>query len=179
VFAARSFLAEVLGHVVKFPPVLVEGIGPRLGLPGGLVHGPGHPAVVVDGPVAEDLEVLRGVPVLRLRVVEGIGHADPLDGALLEPVDLLRLRQAARLQDRRGDVDDVVELAPHFVLRLDPLRPVNDHPIASAAEARGHLLGPGERGVAPPRPSRRRSGCTHSARPVVDLFRMSSSFSGT
>src|SRR5262249_4149410 len=51
------------------------------------------------------------------------------------------------------DVDDVVPLRAHLALGLDLLRPVNHHPVAGAAVARGDLLGPGERRVPGDRPA--------------------------
>ena len=68
-------LAEVLVHVVELPHVLGE-LASRLRFPRRLVHGGRHPAVAVDGAVAEDLEVLRLVPAGGLGVVEGVDHAD-------------------------------------------------------------------------------------------------------
>ena len=61
--------AEVLIDVVELPLVFQQGL-PRLILPGGAVNGVGQPAVVVNAAVAEDLEVLRLVPVLRLGIAK-------------------------------------------------------------------------------------------------------------
>ena len=71
-----------------------------------------HPAVVVDGAVAEHLEVLRGVSGrdVGVRLVPRVRHAHAFDGALLDAVDRLGRRDAGRFEDGRDDVDDMVEL---------------------------------------------------------------------
>ena len=60
---------EVLIDVVKLPLVLQEGAS-RLGFPRRLMHRVSQPAIMINAPVAEDLEVLSLVPVLRLSRVE-------------------------------------------------------------------------------------------------------------
>ena len=117
--------AEVLVDVVEFPLVFEERM-PRLAFPGGAVDRVGQPAVVVDAAVAEDLEVLRLVPVLRLGVGERVDHAHAFDGRLRRAVHRLGLGQAGRFENGRRDVDDVMPLRPHFALGLDPLGPVDD-----------------------------------------------------
>ncbi len=136
-------LAPVLVGVVELPDVVVEG-GHLLAdeQPGRLVPRHRGPALVVDAAVAEHLEVLRLVPLGRLGVVERVQHADALDGLLLHAVHRDRLGESRRLEDRRRDVDDVVELRAHLALRLDPLRPVHDRAVARAAPVRRDLLGP-------------------------------------
>ena len=105
---------------------------------------PGHrrPALVVDAAVAEHLEVLRLVPLGRLGVVERVQHADALDRRLLDAVDDRRMRQPGGFEDRRRDVDHVMELAADLALGLDAVRPVHDRAVARAAPVRRHLLGP-------------------------------------
>ena len=88
-------LAEVLRDVIQLPLVAVDHIDPlELGLvlPGPAVRrgGAGHPAVVIDGAVAKNLEILRVARGGRLGVVEGVGHAHALDGFLRHPVDAWR-----------------------------------------------------------------------------------------
>src|SRR5437667_6694506 len=73
--------AEVRPGVVQLPGVLLER-RPWLELPRRAVDGAGEPAVVVDRPIAEDLEVLGGVPARRLGVREGVGQAHAFDGGL-------------------------------------------------------------------------------------------------
>ena len=112
---------------------------------------------MVDGVVAHHLEVLRLVLRRRVgvRLVEGVGHADALDRALLDAVHDLGGADAGRLQDRRHDVDHMVELVADAALVRDHLRPGNRHALAHAAEVRGDLLGPGERRVERPGPRHR------------------------
>ena len=69
-------------------------------------EGRGHPAVVIDGAAAHDLEVLREQSALGLRVVEGVGEADAVDRVLRDAVDLARRRDADDLVDGRDDVVD-------------------------------------------------------------------------
>ena len=83
-------LAPVVGVVVELPDVLVEGALRRVHhLPGDPVPGHRCPALVVDAAVADHLEVLRGVPVLGLRRVEGVAQAGALHGLLLDPAERL------------------------------------------------------------------------------------------
>ena len=70
----------------------------------------GPPAVLVHGAVAVDLEVLLGVALGRLLVVEGVEEAGAVHRLLVDAVDLRRRRQPDDLEDRRADVDDVREL---------------------------------------------------------------------
>ena len=116
----------------------------------------GHrrPALVVDAAVADHLEVLRGVPVRSLRVVEGVAQAGALDRLLLDAADHLGLWQPGRLEDRRQHVDDVVPLVADLAARRDPVAPAHDHPVAGAAEVRD-LLGPGVGRVHRQRPAGR------------------------
>ena len=55
----------------------------------------GQPAIVVNAAIAEDLEVLRLVPVLRLGILKGVHHAHAFDRRLRRAVDALGLGQAA------------------------------------------------------------------------------------
>ena len=66
----------------------------------------------------------------------------PSIGSCWTPFTEDRLGQARRLEDRRRDVDHVVELRADLALGLDPLRPVDDGAVARAAPVRGDLLGP-------------------------------------
>ena len=60
-----------------------------------------------------------------------------------------------RFEDRRHDVDDVVELLADAALVLDHLGPGDGHALLGAAEVRRHHLGPGERRVEGPGPGHR------------------------
>ena len=95
---------------------------------------------MVDRPVGHHLEVLRRPRALGLRVVEGVEHRHAFDRLLRDAVDDLRLGDLARFQDRRHDVDDVVELVADLALRLDPLGPVDDQRVAGAAEVQATCL---------------------------------------
>ena len=55
-------------------------------------------------------------------------------------------------ENRRRDVDHVVELVADFAAGLDPLRPGDGQAVAGAAEVAGDLLGPLERRVHRPGP---------------------------
>src|SRR5664279_3143666 len=108
--------------------------------------------VVVNPPVAADLEVLRRVTVRRLAVVERIPHAHAVQRDLLRPVDALGMRDARHLQDRRGDVDHVMELVADTG-RPDAPRPVDHRRVPGTAPVGRHLLRPLVRrvhGVRPP-----------------------------
>ena len=69
-----------------------------------------EPAIVVHGSVAEHLEVLSDVPILRCRVVERIEHAHAIHGALRGRVDHLGLWKARGLENGGSHVDDMVKL---------------------------------------------------------------------
>src|SRR5262249_62376311 len=145
--------AEVAIDPVELPLVLVEVI--RSGIfpwQPSVTHAR-DPSVAVDGAAAEHFEILDPTAFLGLRVVEAVDHADTFDLLLRNPVDLRRLLDSGRLQNRRRDVDDVVELGADAALVLDPVGPGDDERIARAAEVRGDLLAPLERRVHGPLPS--------------------------
>ena len=105
-------------------------------------EGGGHPAVVVDGAAAHDLEILRVLAALGLRVVERVGEADAVDRVLRDAVDDARRRDADDFVDGRGDVVDVVELRARRGVGLDLRGPADGHRVARAAEVRREQLGP-------------------------------------
>jgi hypothetical protein len=74
------------------------------------------------------------------------------------------------LQERRHDVDDVVELGPDRSLVLDPGGPGNDQRIARAAEMRGDLLPPLEGGIHRPHPADRNIIVGLWTANLVDVF---------
>ena len=114
----------------------------------GIIHRQ-PPAVLVHPPVAEVLEVLLGVALGSVRVVERVDEARAVHRLLLDAVDVRRLRDAGRLEDRRADVGDVRELRAQATGSWMPLGPVDDHRVARAAEMRGDLLAPLERACSP------------------------------
>ena len=115
-----------------------------------------HPAVVVQALHAQHLEILGAVARRRVEpagvVVEGIGEANTLDRLLCDAVDLDRRRDAGELEQRRHDVDDVVELPADAALVLDLGRPGDRHAVLGPAEEGRDLLGPLERRVEGPGP---------------------------
>ena len=135
-------LRPVLGRVVELPDVQRE--VRRLGdhVPGRAVLGHRGPAVVVDPAVAHQLEVLRGVPLGGVSVVERVRHRAALHRDLGHAVDGVRLGQPGEVEDGRRDVDDVVPLVADLAPGLDPARPVHDGAVAGAAVVGGDLLGP-------------------------------------
>ncbi len=110
-------LGQVLGDVVQLPDVVVER---RVGVQAVVVERPDgmerhrFPPVVIDGPRAEHLEVLRRVPGLGGGAVgaEQVPEADPVDRGLGDAVDLARRGDTDKLEDGRGHVDGVRELVP-------------------------------------------------------------------
>jgi hypothetical protein len=79
-------LREVLVDVVEFPLRLV-GIDVLVHrFPGNNRNHRRHPPVMIEATIRPQLEVLRGVPSLRLGVVERIGEADAFDGLLRDAV---------------------------------------------------------------------------------------------
>ena len=154
-------LRGVLHDVVELPLVAGDHIRRRLGaqLPRHSCRGRGrHPPVVIDGAVAEHLEVLRGVRGGRVgvRLVPGVGHAHAFDGKLLDAVDRIGCRDAGSFEDSRHDVDDVVKLAADAAHVVDVAGPRHGHALRRPAEMRRHLLHPLERRVERPRPSCRK-----------------------
>ena len=117
-----------------------------------------HPALVIDGAIAEHLEVLRRVSGRRVGVglVPGVGHAHAFDGALLDAVDRIGRRDAGRFEDGRHDVDDVVELTADTSHVLDVAGPRHGHALGRPAVVRRHLFHPLERCVHRPCPGCRK-----------------------
>ena len=133
----RAHRRERLGRQVPR-----QAVGPR-GRP---------PALLVHPARAEHLEVLRRVPLGRLRLVERVEEARPVHRLLVDAVHLLGLGDAGGLEHGRPDVDDVRELRAHLGARLQARRPCHDHRVAGAAEVRRVLLAPLERRVQRVRP---------------------------
>ena len=151
-------LGEIGRDVVQLPVVTGDDVGRRLGaqLPGdGHGRGGRHPAVVINGAVAEHLEILGRAPGGRVGVglVPGVSHADSVHRPLLDAVDGVGRCNTGRFQDRRHDVNDVVELGADAAHVLDMAGPGHAHALAGAAEVRSHLLGPLKGRVEGPRPA--------------------------
>ena len=79
----------------------------------------------------------------------------PSMGFCATPLTHHWLRKTGRLENRRNDVDDVVELIANAAGVLDAHGPGHGHAVASAAEMRGHLLGPLIGRIPGPRPAHR------------------------
>ena len=84
-----------------------------------------HPAVLINGAIAQHLEVLRGVLGGRVGVglVPRVHHAYAFDGSLLDAVDRVGRGNAGHFQDRRHNIDDVVKLIPDAAHVLDVTGP--------------------------------------------------------
>ena len=87
---------------------------------------------------AHHLEILRRVRgrCVGVRLVEGVGHAHAFDRLLLDAVDHLRRGDAGGFEDRRHDVDHMMELRANAARVLDAAGPGNRHALARAAEMR-------------------------------------------
>jgi hypothetical protein len=146
---AARFFAEVLVDVVELPLVAGDNVDSwnRCGPRRSYGCGGGDPAVVVDGAVAEEFEVLRAASRWSLGLVEGVLHADAFDGALLDSVDFDWRWYFGGVEYGWKDVDDVVPLRAHGADIFDLRGPRDDHAVACAAIVRGDLLGPLERRV--------------------------------
>ena len=73
-------------------------------------RGRSEPSVVIDAGVAKDLEILCLAAIFGFGVVERVNHAGPFDGVLVRAIDFDWLRQVCGFENRRNDVDHVVEL---------------------------------------------------------------------
>src|SRR5262245_25814586 len=90
----------------------------------------GAPAIVVQGTMAEHLEVLCDVSGGRLRVIETVGEAVTFDWGLRHAVDRRRSLEAERLEHGRHHVDGVRVLRADFSFGPDAFRPVDQERIA-------------------------------------------------
>src|SRR3546814_4417778 len=61
----------------------------------------------------------------RVRIGEGVAHADAVERVLRHAIDLLGRRDPHHVVDGRHDVVDMVELRTRLRIRLDLLRPRN------------------------------------------------------
>ena len=134
-------LGRICLHVVELPPVLVER-RQRHHDPWRRVPGNGRPAIVIDAPVAEHLEVLGRVALGGVLGVKRVGHAHAVHWPLAHTINRLRLGNAGSLEDRRGDVDHVMELGPRRRVGLDAVGPRHGEWLPRAAEVRGDELDP-------------------------------------
>lgn len=119
---------------------------------------------MVDGAVAQHLEVLRGASRrgVGTRLVPGIGHAHAVHRPLLDTVERFRNRDGGRLQDGRNDINEVVELPTGAAHIVDMAGPRHGHALSRATEVRCHLFRPLERCVHRPSP-----GCREERKGIV------------
>mmetsp|Transcript_18143 Transcript_18143/g.41480 ORF Transcript_18143/g.41480 Transcript_18143/m.41480 type:complete len:225 (-) Transcript_18143:554-1228(-) len=119
----------------------------RYCLPGSAVDRAGKPSVLVDGSVAQHLEVLYIVTLGFVFGVKRIGEARSLNWALLDAADRLRWRNSRDFVNRRCHIDYMGELRTHLALCGDARRPMRNHAVANTTKVRGHLFGVGERRI--------------------------------
>ena len=158
-------LRRVLRDVVELPAGGVElgqllcadrlaetdsGLGERRARPGADCS----PAVVVDGSMAEHLEVLRVVLAGGVRVLEGMREADAVHRCLGDAADGGWGLDVEQVEHGGHHVDDVGVLRPDLAARPHPGRPGHDERVARAA-AVGLALPAAERCVAGPGPAPR------------------------
>ena len=109
---------------------------------------------MVNSAIGEHFEILsvalRGC--VSIRLVEGVGHAQALNGLLRNAVDRGRRLNPCGFKDCRHNIDDVMKLRANAANIVDVAGPRNGHPLPCAAEVRCNLLGPFERRIKCPRP---------------------------
>src|SRR5690606_36067008 len=94
----------------------------------------GHPAVVIDRATAHDLEVLRLMTPGLGSAAEGVSHAASIHRVLRHTIDAAGRRDTDDVQDSGNNVVHMMELRPRYRVRLDSLRPANNHRISGAAK---------------------------------------------
>src|SRR5438128_8582600 len=93
----------------------------------------GDPAIVIDAAITKHFEILSGVRLLGLRIVEGINHRGPIKRPLRCPVYALGERQAGGLQYSRCNIRDIGELGAYFSPGFDPRWPMYNYTVRSSA----------------------------------------------
>src|SRR5690606_38855343 len=104
-----------------------------------------------------DLEVLGAPPLLLVRRIEAVTHADAIDRLLRHALELLRRRDADGVVDGGDDIDDMMKLGayPSPGLAAHTIGPGDHQRVAGTPQVRGHLLGPRERRAHRPGPAGR------------------------
>ena len=140
-------LRVILGDVIELPAFLLAvELEARETNPGqAAVEAGGDPTVLVEGPVAQHLEVLGTVRTGRGAIIEAVRHACAMNLVLGDAIDSLRRGYARQLQNGRENIDHVVELRAQFAAAPDAVGPGEGKRIASAAEVRRYLFHPLER----------------------------------
>src|SRR5882724_1103986 len=93
----------------------------------------GDPAIVIDAAITKHFEILSGVRLVSLRIVEGINHRGPIKRPLRCPIHALGERQAGGLQYSRCNIRDMSELEADFSLSLNPRWPMYNYTVRSSA----------------------------------------------
>src|SRR5437762_5479237 len=93
----------------------------------------GDPAIVIDAAITKHFEILSGVRLLGLRIVEGINHRGPIKRPLRCPVHALGERQPGSLQYSRDNIRYMSELGADFSLGFNPRRPMYIYTVRSSA----------------------------------------------
>src|SRR3954464_1043089 len=115
------------------------------------------PPLVVETSIANHLEILGRAGALRVRVrpIERVGHADPLDRLLGHAVHHRRLGDPDDVEDRGYPVDGGMELEAGGPDVREPGWPAHDHPVARSSKMRRDLLDPLKGRIPGPRPTDR------------------------
>src|SRR5215470_11934114 len=104
-------LAEVPRDVVKLPREVIRvGLRSRHHPRWPQRAGARYPAILIKAAVGSNLKILRGVPRWRFRVVKRVRHAHALEWRLRNAIEDHRDLNTDRFEDRRNDVDDMMEL---------------------------------------------------------------------
>src|ERR1019366_1290045 len=103
-------------------------------LPRKVLERSGPPAVLVNTPAAQHLEILHMMTTRLVRMIEGVSQARALERYLLHTVDHRRRPNAGQFEKRRRDVVHVMELGPEPAGVFDVPRPGDDQRISRAAE---------------------------------------------
>src|SRR5438034_8467859 len=126
-------LTKILGYMIKFPSILGER-RQRHHQPRDGMTSTSHPAIVIDAAITKHFEVLSGVRLPGLWIVEGINHRGPIKRPLCCPVHGPGERQAGSLQYSRGNIRDMSELGADFSLGFNPRRPMYNYTVRSSAK---------------------------------------------
>src|SRR5262249_25396022 len=128
-------LAEILVDVLQFPFEII-----RIGLiAAGHPRQPerrraGHPAILVDSSIANQLEILRAMAGWSVCVVEGVYEANPFEWFLLRTVHHRWRRNPDGFIDRWDNVDDMTKLRSDCTFVLNPRWPRDGQSIPGASE---------------------------------------------
>jgi hypothetical protein len=169
----RSYIVRLrpVARGIELPNVVLDFRELSSQQPWRAVPGTSRPPLVVDAAIDEHLEILRRVPIRRLRVIERIGNARAFDRLLLNAIDKRRRWYLRRLKNGRHHIDHMAKLIAQFALRFDAGGPANDHAVACAAPMGSHLLCPLVRRVHRMRPSDRVVGTSSGHRSRRDVAR--------